>query len=105
MSKRDLEDMFGKYGPLKEIWLTKSEPCFAFVVFRNKEDAMDSMRDLDGLDLRGKRIRVSIARPRTRERGWGRSFHPDMRCYQCGEKGHFSKDCMDKVSDRRGSRY
>merc|ERR1711977_612697 len=33
-SKRDLEKLFGKYGPLKEIWMARSVPCFAFVVYR-----------------------------------------------------------------------
>ena len=37
--KRDLERLFTKYGPLKEIWLASYAPFYAFIVFRTKRDA------------------------------------------------------------------
>lgn len=93
-SKRDLEKLFGKYGPLKEIWMARSVPCFAFVVFRHREDAEEAQRKVDGQEVCSRRVRVTIAKPRTRGRG-RRGFDPGMRCYQCGERGHFSRDCSD----------
>jgi len=93
-SKRDLEKLFGKYGPLKEIWMARSVPCFAFVVYRYREDAEEAQRKVDGIEVCSRRVRVTIARPRTRGRG-RRGFDPGMRCYQCGERGHFSRDCPD----------
>ena len=51
----------------------------------------------------GKRIRVEESTGRSgRPKSWmrvgppatmRRPFHPDDRCYQCGERGHYAYDC------------
>nr|CAD7439162.1 unnamed protein product [Timema bartmani] len=53
VSKHELQYVFDKYGPLKEIWVAKSPPCFAFVVFRDREDAEDALRATDGITSHG----------------------------------------------------
>jgi len=62
--KKDLERIFMRFGPLKEIWLASYAPFYAFVVYRNRLDAQDACEDADGADLCGRRIRVTYARPR-----------------------------------------
>ncbi|PSN39891.1 hypothetical protein C0J52_07938 [Blattella germanica] len=57
VSKRELQHVFDKYGPLREIWVAKSPPCFAFVVFKEKDDAEDAVKATDGMTLCGSRIR------------------------------------------------
>ena len=27
--------------------------------------------------------------------GSGRPFHPEDRCYECGERGHYARDCEE----------
>ncbi|XP_070563518.1 serine/arginine-rich splicing factor 7-like isoform X6 [Ptychodera flava] len=91
-SRREIEKAFSKYGKLGEVWVARNPPCFAFIVFLKREDAEEAIRDMDGRMLCGGRVRVSLARPRTRGRG-RRGYDPNLRCYQCGERGHFSRDC------------
>ena len=47
-SRKELEHAFEKFGPLIEVWLARNPPCFAFVVYRHKEDAEEAIRDMDG---------------------------------------------------------
>ncbi|CAG0899258.1 unnamed protein product [Darwinula stevensoni] len=65
-SKYDLEDVFRKYGPMKNVWVARSPPGFAFVQFEDPRDAEDAVRGLDGMRLRGNRIRVEMSHGRRR---------------------------------------
>ena len=52
-SKYEIEDAFGKYGPLKNVWVARNPPGFAFVEFEDARDAEDSVRGLDGTRVCG----------------------------------------------------
>ncbi|EDS37122.1 conserved hypothetical protein [Culex quinquefasciatus] len=65
-SKHEIESAFGKYGPLRNVWVARNPPGFAFVEFEDKRDAEDACRSLDGQRCCGTRIRVEMSSGRTR---------------------------------------
>merc|ERR1712045_63083 len=62
--KKDLERVFSKYGPLKEIWLATYAPFYAFINYESKSDMEYACQRTNGERIAGKRIRVSRAKPR-----------------------------------------
>ncbi|XP_012254615.1 serine/arginine-rich splicing factor 7-like isoform X1 [Athalia rosae] len=107
-TKQELEDAFTYYGPLRNVWVARNPPGFAFVEFEDPRDAEDAVRGLDGRTICGRRARVEPSngkRLRDRggpsRRGGGRPFHPEDRCYECGERGHYARDCPRHRGSRR----
>lgn len=47
-SKHEIESAFSKYGPLRNVWVARKPPGFAFVEFEDPRDAEDAVRGLDG---------------------------------------------------------
>ena len=54
-NKYDLEDAFGKYGQVKNVWVARRPPGFAFVEMDDARDAEDAVRGLDGSRIAGNR--------------------------------------------------
>ena len=47
-SRREIEKAFEKYGDLIEVFVARTPPCFAFVVYKRREAAEDAIRGMDG---------------------------------------------------------
>lgn len=47
-SKHEIEHAFGKFGQLRNVWVARNPPGFAFVEYEDRRDAEDAVRDLDG---------------------------------------------------------
>lgn len=72
--KQELWRAFSKYGVLRDVWVARSPPGFAFVEYEDNRDAEDAVRGMDGRRLGDKKLRVEISKTRNRGgRGGGRS--------------------------------
>jgi len=65
-ARGDLESSFGKYGALKNVWVARNPPGFAFVEFEDPRDAEDAVRAMDGTRICGSRVRVEMSSGRSR---------------------------------------
>ncbi|XP_045509895.1 RNA-binding protein 1-like isoform X2 [Colias croceus] len=83
-SKYEIEKVFSKYGSIRNVWVARNPPGFAFVEFEDPRDAEDSVRGLDGTRCCGTRIRVEMSNGRTRR---DRSRSPRRRSYSRGRSG------------------
>ncbi|KAK6631816.1 hypothetical protein RUM43_013880 [Polyplax serrata] len=61
-SKHEIEAAFSKYGPLRNVWVARNPPGFAFVEFEDPRDAEDSVRvDVAEQEYVWKCLQVAVA--------------------------------------------
>jgi RNA recognition motif-containing protein len=73
-NRYDIEDVFNKYGGVRDVWVARKPPGFAFVEMEDPRDAEDAARGLDGSRICGARVRVEMSEPgKRRGKGGGSS--------------------------------
>lgn len=58
----DLRREFDRYGRVRDVWIARKPPGFAFVEFEDRRDASDAARDMDGRYILDRRIRVEVSK-------------------------------------------
>jgi len=70
-ARGEIEEAFSKYGTLRNVWVARNPPGFAFVEFEDPRDAEDAVRALDGVRLCGARVKVEMSTGKRRNNGYG----------------------------------
>lgn len=76
ISETDLQALFAEAGAIKSVALIKDKftgqsKGFAFVEMENQADMQNAITTLNGRELKGRPLSVSVARPREERRDFG----------------------------------
>lgn len=109
--RRDLEDAFGKFGAVEDVWVARKPPGFAFVTFGDARDADDAVKEMDGEKILKETIRVEHSKggqkrapPGARQRRFSRSRSPQGQRYRSRSRDRRRSPSYDRRDRKRDDR-
>lgn len=79
--REEIEETFGKYGKLNDIWIARKPPGFGFVIYDDERDAKEAVKCLDGRRICGNIVKVEFARDRRTSKSFFLLTSIPLHCY------------------------
>ncbi|CEF64585.1 RNA recognition motif domain and Nucleotide-binding, alpha-beta plait domain-containing protein [Strongyloides ratti] len=98
--KKDLEESFGKFGKIVDLWLASYAPFYAFVTYDSCKDAEEACAEMRSAYIGGCRIKTTIALPR-RSHSDRPKRNFDRRYDRNDRRGDYRRDGDRKTNYRR----
>ena len=104
ISSTELEKTFNEFGRCK----LNYKGTYAFAEFDNEKDAEEAMNHLQKKNMGGRELNIEWSK-KSKKYDEGKRHRRDVsprgRCFNCGGRGHFARDCKERRHSSRSRNH